>query len=77
MEHIAIEYTTQPFWMDGDEAKSASPEEGFGRKLWKYGWGLLFVVVMTVLSEYGPRTVYSKIAPGPAAASQPVVRAVK
>jgi hypothetical protein len=77
MQHIAIEYTRQHFWMDGDEAKSASPMEGLGRRLWKYGWGLLFVVVMTVLSEYGPRTVYSKLAPAQAVASQPAVHAVK
>ena len=77
MQNFAMGYTRHHFWMDGDEAKSATPMPGLGRKLWKYGWGLLFVIVMTVLSVYGPPTVYSKIAPGPAAASQPVVRAVK
>jgi hypothetical protein len=74
----AIEYTRQQFWVDGDDAaKSARPVEGVGHKLWKYGWGLLFVVVMTVLSVCGPRTVYSKLAPGPVGPSQATVRAVK
>jgi hypothetical protein len=35
------------------------------------------VVAMTLLSEFGPRTEYSKLAPGPAVASQPAVHSVK
>lgn len=42
------------------------------------GWGLLFVIVMTVLSECGPRTVLSKETPAtPPAASQPTGHTIK
>jgi len=43
------------------------------KKLWDLGWGLLLVVVLTVLSEWGPQLGFSKtadaasqIAPAPA-----------
>jgi len=61
------------------EVREAGVEfgDGLGKRLWKYGWGLVFVLAMTLLAEYGPRTVYSKVAPAPAAASEPAVHSVK
>jgi hypothetical protein len=76
MPHLAIEYTTQHFWM-GRRAAQVHRAEGLGGTLWKYGWGLLFVLVMTVLSEYGPSPVYSKTPPWQPVANAPAVRAVK
>jgi len=32
-------------------------------KLWKLGWPLVFVVAMTMLSECGPHTTYTKAPP--------------
>jgi hypothetical protein len=37
----------------------------------------VFVLAMTLLSEFGPRTVYSKLPAAPAMASQPAVHSVK
>jgi hypothetical protein len=36
------------------------------KKIWKFGWGGVFIATMTILSECGPHTVYSKVASGPA-----------
>jgi hypothetical protein len=72
MQRIAM----QDVWVDGTRGIRADRTEGATRKLWKYGWGLLLVVAMTVLSEYGPRTVYSKV-PSPPPASQSPVHCVK
>jgi hypothetical protein len=72
--------TWQHDWTDGhwvDRADPVSRTGGHGSKLWKYGWGMLFIVAMTLLSEFGPRTVYSKLPPDPPAASQPAVHSVK
>ena len=55
----------------------SSRNEGLGRKAWEYGWGLLFVVVMTLLSVAGPPTAYAKLPPDPPAAIQPSAPAVK
>ncbi len=32
----------------------------FGQTVWKFGWGLIFVCVMTVLSECAPHIGLSK-----------------
>ncbi|MGA1983453.1 MAG: hypothetical protein ABSG84_13430 [Acidobacteriaceae bacterium] len=34
-----------------------------GKTLWKLTWGFLFVLAMTVLSQWGPRLGYSKTPP--------------
>jgi hypothetical protein len=76
MRQMTMEY----IWLDGHRVERVAPVanlEGYGRTLWKYGWGLLFVLAMTVLSEFGPRTVYSKLPPAPPAASQPAVHSIK
>jgi hypothetical protein len=45
---------------------------GFARKVWSYGWGALFVAVMTILSECGPQVSYSKdLARAPVASLSP------
>ena len=38
------------------EVREAGVEfgDGLGKRLWKYGWGLVFVLAMTLLAEYGP-----------------------
>jgi hypothetical protein len=41
-------------------------------KAWKYGWGLVFVLAMTVLAEWGPRLNYSKEPPAPPPVVSPV-----
>jgi hypothetical protein len=70
-------------WADGHWVERTEPEaseaqeKGRGRMLWKYGWGLLFVVAMTLLSVFGPRTRYSKLPPAPPAARQPAVHSIK
>ena len=79
MQQMAMQHV----WIDGYRAVGAvrvdraDRTEGIARKLWKYGWGLLFVLMMTMLSEYGPRTVYSKAAPAPPSFSQPSVHCIK
>jgi hypothetical protein len=40
----------------------------FTRKLWRFFWPLVFVVVMTLLSQFGPQLFSS----GPSAAATPV-----
>ena len=50
--------------------------DGFGSRVWKLGWGLLFIVAMTVLSEWGPHAAFSKVPPAPAMTEQ-AVHAVK
>jgi len=51
------------------------------KDLWQLSWGLVFVLVMTVLAECGPRMGFSKPsdgAEGPSQyASQPAVHSVK
>jgi hypothetical protein len=47
------------------------------KRAWRYVWGLVFVIVMTMLSEYGPHTVYSKVMSTAPAASQQMVRTIK
>jgi hypothetical protein len=75
--------TMQYVWVDGHRvervtrAARAAGSDGLGKKLWDYGWGLLLVVVMTLLSMFGPRTAYSKIAPAPVSASEPALHIVK
>jgi hypothetical protein len=52
--------------------------DGRGKSLWRLTWGLVFVLAMTVLSEWGPRLRYSKTPPdAQAVASQPMVQIVK
>jgi hypothetical protein len=52
--------------------------EGPGKILWRLTWGLVFVLAMTVLSEWGPRLGYSKTPPDETpVVSQPVVQIVK
>jgi hypothetical protein len=53
-------------------ADALSRVDRVAKKAWKYGWGLLFVLAMTALAEWGPRLGYSKEPPAPA----PVVRQV-
>ena len=50
-----MEHTVQSAWLDGFRG------QGLSRTLWRFGWGLLFVVAMTLLSVFGPRTRYSKV----------------
>jgi hypothetical protein len=47
----------------------------FARKLWLFFWPLVFVVVMTVLSECGPR-LFSSAASMPVA-SQSATQSIK
>jgi hypothetical protein len=56
---------------------SGHPGGGVANDLWQLGWGLLFVIAMTVLSECGPHTVLSKQAPAPPAPSQPAGYTIK
>jgi hypothetical protein len=55
--------------------------DGWGRTLWKLTWGVLFVLAMTALSQWGPRMGYSKTPPdttsGVSQPSQPMVHPVK
>jgi hypothetical protein len=52
--------------------------EGLGKNFWRLTWGLVFILAMTVLSEWGPRLGYSKTPPdAKQAVSQPVVQIVK
>ena len=52
-----------------------------GKTLWKLTWGVLFVLAMTGLSEWGPRLGYSKTPPDATSVvsqpSQPMVHAIK
>jgi hypothetical protein len=52
-----------------------------GKTLWKLTWGVLFVLAMTALSQWGPRLGYSKALPDATSAvsqpSQPMVHPVK
>ena len=45
------------------------------RKLWLFFWPLVFVVVMTVLSECGPQ-LFSSVAAAPVA-SQPATQSIR
>jgi hypothetical protein len=69
--------TMEHTWVDGYRFEKLKGLDGLGGKLWKYGGGLLFVIVMTLLSVFGPRTVYSKVPPAPSSVSQPAVHSVK
>ena len=46
-------------------------------KAWDLSWGLVLVVALTVLSEFGLHMGYSKTAAEMPAASQPAMPAVK
>jgi hypothetical protein len=51
---------------------------GLLTKLWKLGWGLAFIIIMTILSECGPHTVYSKMPDATlTTASQPAAHWIK
>jgi hypothetical protein len=64
-------------------AKVANSSDGVAqvpvvKGLWQLSWGLVFVLVMTVLAECGPRMGFSKSSNGPTQfASQPAVHSVK
>jgi hypothetical protein len=45
-----------------------------GSRLWDYGWGALFVILMTLLSMFGPRTEYLKNPATAQAATQPAAQ---
>ena len=71
--------TMDAIWVEG--VRVARPRrrervDGLGRRVWILGWGLGFVVLMTVLSEWGPRVAYSKV-PAVQAVSEPAVHTVK
>jgi len=71
--------TMDSIWVEGVRVERPARRErvdGLGRRIWMLGWGLLFVVGMTVLSEWGPRVAYSKVPPAPAV-SDPMVKVVK
>jgi hypothetical protein len=52
--------------------------DGPGKNLWRLTWGVVFVLAMTALSEWGPRLGYSKTAPDATqGVSLPVVQIVK
>jgi len=46
-------------------------------KLWDLTWGLVLVVGLTAISEFGVRMGYSKTAPDATVVSQPVVPVIK
>jgi hypothetical protein len=52
-------YAHAPYYWDGEtkttSTSSRKATRAFGAALWKLGWGLLFVLVMTLLSELCPR----------------------
>jgi hypothetical protein len=52
-------------------------EPSLVRKLWDLGWGLVLVVALTVLSEFGLHVGYSKTASDAPAVSQPMTPMVK
>ena len=64
-------------WIHATREPRVEFADGLGRKLWKYGWGLLFVVLMTLLAEFGPRTVYSKMAGAQVSISEQAIHTVK
>jgi hypothetical protein len=67
--------TMQPIWVEGirvDKPVRREPVVGLGRRIWMLGWGLGFVILMTVLSEWGPPAAYSKIPAAPAISEQSV-----
>jgi hypothetical protein len=71
--------TMQPIWVEGREWERPYRREqiiGIGQRIWKLGWGLGFVLLMTALSEWGPTVKYSKVPPVPSV-SRPAVHAVK
>ena len=71
--------TIQSIWVEGFRLERPPRRESsvsLGRKIWMLGWGLGFVILMTVLSEWGPRAAFSKVPPAPAI-SQQEVHAVK
>jgi hypothetical protein len=67
--------TVQYLWIDSFSA------EGIARttkRLWKYGWPLVFVLGMTVLAQYGPPTRFTKSPDSEMRIiSQPFVHSVK
>jgi hypothetical protein len=69
--------TMPQVWIHETREPRVEFAQGFGKKLWKFGWGLAFVVLMTLLAEFGPRTVYSKMADAPVSISEQAVHAVK
>jgi hypothetical protein len=73
MRQMAIEQA----WIDGYRFEKFKGFDGLGGKLWKYGSGLLFVILMTLLSVFGPRIAYSKQPPAQPVASQPAVYSIK
>jgi hypothetical protein len=52
-------------------------EPGPVERAWNLTWGLVLVLALTVLSEFGLRIGFSKTPPDAPAMSQPVVHAVK
>ena len=71
--------TMQPIGVEGvklERPVRREPAVGIGRRIWMLGWGLGFVIVMTLLSEWGPHAAYSKVPPAPAVSEQ-AVHAVK
>jgi hypothetical protein len=52
-------------------------EPSFVKRLWDLTWGLVLVVGLTVISEFGMRMGYSKTAPDAPVVSQPMLHAVK
>jgi hypothetical protein len=66
-----------PEYFDCKDCHAYHPP-GLLKKLWKLGWGLAFIIAMTILSECGPHTVYSKMSDGPiTTASQPATHWIK
>lgn len=67
-------------WIEGRAAQQpqrADPGSTIWKKLWDYGWPLLLVVLLTLLSVYGPPTRYSKLPSAPAPATQPTTHSIK
>lgn len=67
-------------WIDrhsAQPANAADRSEDRWKKIWEFGWPLLFVVAMTLFSLFGPRTEYSKQLPDPPMASQPMLHSIK
>lgn len=78
MRSVAIEpiHSEDNPHLEGHRGECKDHAEG-GRALWRFFWPLAFIVLMTLLSEFGPRTLFSKLPPAPSAASEPAVHVVK
>ena len=68
-------------WIRAEEDRATKAAEsstnGLLKTVWRYGWGLAFVVAMALLSEFGPHTIYSKVASTMDSSTQTVLHGIK